>query len=82
MAVLHLDNFPAELYQRIEELARADRVSVGEEAVKLLHQAVSQNLPTSRADILPILAEMRRNAIVPPPGTPDSVELLREDRNR
>ena len=35
-----------------------------------------------REHVRDILDRIRRDPIVPTPGTPDSVELLREDRNR
>src|SRR5262249_38684694 len=35
-----------------------------------------------RTEVLEILDRMWRNSIVPKPGTPDSLELLREDRER
>ena len=82
MPVLHLENVPEELYGRIEELAAAEQVPLTEETLRLLRQAVDMSRRTARANDLPLLEEMRRNLITPAPGTPDSVELLREDRGR
>jgi hypothetical protein len=82
MPVLHLDNVPEELYGRIEQLAAAEQIPLTEETLRLLRQAVDMNRPASRANVLPLLEEMRRTRITPVPGTPDSVELLREDRGR
>jgi len=82
MPVLHLENVPEELYGRIEELAAAEQVPLTEETLRLLRQAVDMSRRTARANVLPLLEEMRRNPITPAPGTPDSVELLREDRGR
>jgi hypothetical protein len=82
MPVLHLDNVPEELYGRIEQLAAAEQIPLTEETLRLLRQAVDMNRPTSRANVVPLLEEMRRNRITPVAGTPDSVELLREDRGR
>ena len=86
MPVLVLENVPEDLLLRIEELAAAERVLVAEKTVQLLRQAIAQKQPLWMAsgppDVLGILEEMRRNAIVPAPGTPDSLELLREDRGR
>jgi antitoxin FitA len=82
MPVLHLDNVPEELYGRIEELAAAERIPLREETLRLLRQAVEMNPPTSRENVALLLEEMRRNRITPVAGTPDSVELLREDRGR
>ena len=82
MPVLHLDNVPEELYGRIEQLAAAERIPLREETLRFLRQAMEMNQPTSRANVAPLLEEMRRNRIAPVAGTPDSVELLREDRGR
>lgn len=85
MPVLHLENVPDELYRRIERLAAAEQRSVTEETLRLLQEAVTLK-PTagnmtgrSQGDILDWII---RNRFAPVPGTPDSVELLREDRNR
>jgi hypothetical protein len=81
-----LDNVPDDLFRRIKELAEADRVPVAEETVQLLKQAVLLKQPArgrpDRSGVLAILDQLRRNPIVPAPGTPDSVDLLREDRSR
>ena len=82
MPVLHLADVPDELYRRIEQLAAADRLPLGEETLRLLRQAVNLNSPVARANVLPLLEEIRRNRIMPAPGSPDSTELLREDRRR
>src|SRR5947207_1820557 len=70
MPVLHLDNVPEELYGRIEQLAAAEQVPLTEETVRLLRQAVELNRPTSRAHVVSLLEEIRRNRITPAPGTP------------
>lgn len=86
MPVLHLENVPDELFRRIEQLAAADALPVPEATVKLLQRAVNLYPPSrhqvSRSDVKAVLDRMERNRITPAPGTPDSVELLREDRNR
>jgi hypothetical protein len=82
MSVLHLDAVPEELFRRIAELADADKVAPAEKALQLLRQAVEREPPQSRAHVKELLERARRNAIIPKPGTPDSVEMLREDRDR
>lgn len=86
MPVLHVDDVPEELYRRIAELAANDRVPLSEETVRLLRMAVQFAPPAaevqSRAQVQEILDRMWRNRIVPSPGTPDSLEMLREDRGR
>jgi hypothetical protein len=82
MSVLHVEDVPDDLYQRIEELATADGLSVGEQTVQLLQRAVGEAQTAGPVDVRAILAEFRLKAIVPCVGTPDSVDLLREDRGR
>jgi antitoxin FitA len=82
MPALHLDNVPDELYGRIEQLAAAEEIPLTEATLRLLRQAVEASRPASRANVLLLLEEIRRNRITPAVGTPDSVDLLREDRGR
>ena len=73
---------PEELYRRLEQLAAAERLPVSEETVRLLHHAVGLAQRPSPTDVLQLLERMHNAAIRPAPGTPDSVDWLREDRNR
>src|SRR4051794_6552025 len=75
MTTLQIE-IPDSLLERIHDQARAGRRSVGAEVVQLLEEAVqARQTGHSRS-----LARILSRAHVPPPGTPDSVELLREDR--
>jgi len=82
MAVLHLDNVPEDLLRRIERLAERVRQTPEATVVHLLEQAVPRDTSDARKSVRDILDRIRQDPIVPTPGTPDSVELLREDRNR
>jgi hypothetical protein len=82
MAVLHVDNVPEDLLRRIERLAKRERQTPEDTIVQLLEQAVPRDMSEARKRVRDILDRIRQNPIVPTPGTPDSVELLREDRNR
>ncbi len=87
MAELHLENVPEDLLWRMEQLAAVEKVPLAEEALRLLHEAVAHKqqgnggLAAGRSQ-REILDEIIRNRYQPAPGTPDSVELLGEDRNR
>ena len=87
MPVLHLDNLPEDLYRQLERLAGAHCRPVPEEAVWLLKDAVARHgnggetVPPGRSQ-LEVLEEIIRNRYAPAAGTPDSVDLLREDRDR
>jgi plasmid stability protein len=80
MAELTISNIPLPTYQRLRQLAAAHDRSEEHEALAILQEALAE-VPArgSQADLL---AELLRRSFVPPPGTPDSVELLREDRGR
>jgi plasmid stability protein len=80
MPVLHLDDVPLPVYDRIQKLAAAHARTPEAEALALLEQGLSsQGANRSQAELL---ADLRRHAFAPPSGTPDSVEWLREDRLR
>ena len=80
MPVLHLNDVPNEVYEPILHLALAHNRTVEAEAVSLLRQGLFSELGGQSQKEL--LASLRRRSFTPPPGTPDSVELLREDRKR
>jgi hypothetical protein len=85
MAELILQNVPEELMHRIERVAESRRLPVPEAAVQLLQQAVAETPVVQekpRTEVLEILDRMWRNSITPGPDTPDSLEMLREDRAR
>jgi hypothetical protein len=82
MAVLHLENVPDELVRRLENLARWHQRPVAEEVLHLLEDAIPRAEAEQRARFKVLLEESSRHPIVPRPGTPDSVEMLREDRER
>lgn len=85
MPVLHLDNVPDELYRRIEGLAAAEQRSVTDEILRLLQEAVTRKPavgPLAGRSQRDILDWIIGNRFTPAAGTPDSVELLREDRTR
>jgi hypothetical protein len=80
MPVLHLQDVPSDLYERIQQLAIAHRRTPEVEAIHLLRQGLPAE-PAGRSQA-ELLADLRRRSFTPPPGTPDSVALLREDRER
>jgi hypothetical protein len=78
--VLHLADIPSELFDRIQQLAAAHNCTVEAEALHLLQQALVHEMAgRSQAELLD---DLRRRSFTPAPGTPESVELLDEDRAR
>lgn len=80
MSTLHVRNVPDELYERLQERARAQRRSLSAEVVTLLDWAVTA-LERTPQDTL---ASIRSRRFYEPAGAgaPDSTMLLREDRDR
>jgi hypothetical protein len=77
-----------EILQRIQQLPEKDRLVLEEHLARLAEveqqrkeeEACRQAQPhRSQAELL---ADLRRRSYAPPPGTPESVELLRQDRER
>lgn len=83
MATLMLTNVPDDLVRAIELRAKQNNRSVSNEAISLIREGLRIREREEReleSKIWPDL--IRRQKWTPPPGTPDSVDLLREDRDR
>ncbi len=82
MPILHVRNVPDELYARIQRLAHAKNRSMSAQVIRLLEQALQTE--EARQSQARILAGIRRRRVsyTPKSATPDSVTLLREDRER
>ncbi len=88
MATLYVRNLPDDLYERLQELAKAENRSINAQVITLLQQALpTQTVETEdrrRKDVPKILEEIRlrreqRSAEV---EWPDNTELIGEDRAR
>ena len=80
MPILHVRNVPEELYERIQQRAQSQHRSISAEVLSLLREALeASERPQAR-----VLGDIRRRRFYRPAeaGAPDSVELLREDRER
>ena len=82
MPILHVRNVPDNLYARIQRLAVAENRSVSAQVIRLLDAAMDAE--EARQSQAKVLAGIRRRRIsyARKPSTPDSVTLLREDRER
>jgi len=80
MATLHVRNIPDPLYQQIQALALAENRSLSAQVTILLQRAIQED--DKQRQHLDALASIRRRRFVPPPGSPTSLDLLREDRDR
>lgn len=80
MAILHVRNVPGSLYERLRQQAEAQNRSLSAEVIVLLERALDDR----NRDQAAILADIRRRRFYNPAayGAPDSVTLLREDRER
>jgi len=80
MPTLNLQDVPLDVYQELKRLAAAhQRTPEGEALALLQEQLRATSAGASQADLL---ADLKRRSFIPPAGTPDSVDLLREDRER
>lgn len=82
MATLVLDKVPDELLSQLKQLAAQEQLSVAENTVRLLQEAVGQRAQANGSRVQEILERLIRNRFRPDPTGRDVVETLREDRNR
>ncbi|MBD2510519.1 hypothetical protein H6G91_25130 [Nostoc muscorum FACHB-395] len=89
MATLNTLNIPDELYEQLQELAKAENSSVDAQVITILQNALqAKTQPTEeerRKNVPKLLEEISRHRRRLNPadfGLPDSTELIREDRDR
>jgi len=86
MATLYVREVPEDLYAALRERAEQEGRSISAEAVSLLKRALDDDAEERRAREAHLAAleyfRQARETTKLPPGFPDSVELLREDRAR
>jgi len=82
MPTLYVRNFPAKVYDRIRDLAARKHRSMSAEVITLIEQGIAHDmLQERRSEALANIAR-RRTSYTAPPGSIDSLTLLREDRER
>ena len=82
MPILHVRNVPDDLYARIQRLAGTQNRSMSAQVISLLDQALkAEEARRSQARILAGIRR-RRFSYSSKAKAPDSVKLLREDRER
>jgi plasmid stability protein len=82
MPILHVRNVPEPLYREIKKLAEEESRSFNSEVVHLLANAIQEERAIyGQKKILESIHKRRLKRKLKP-GTPDSVTLLREDRDR
>jgi plasmid stability protein len=78
MPVLHVRNVPQDLHTRLKERAETRQRSLSAEVITLLEWAIEE---VDRASELSLESIRRRRSFEPASiGAPDSIALLREDR--
>jgi len=83
MPTLHVRNVPERLYSRLQHRAEAEQRSLSAEVVLLLEQSITADEDrATQADLLKQMRRHRRAFCPASVGAPDSVDLLREDRER
>ncbi|MBD6614965.1 hypothetical protein FNW02_03630 [Komarekiella sp. 'clone 1'] len=88
MATLHALDIPDELYEQLQQLAKAENSSIDAQVITILHNALQiKTQPTEderRKNVPKLLEEirLRREQLPTDIEWPDSTALIREDRNR
>ncbi|MEH2114255.1 FitA-like ribbon-helix-helix domain-containing protein [Nostoc sp.] len=88
MASLHALDIPDELYERLQQLAKAENRSVDAQVITILQNALqvkTQHTEDERRKNVPKLLEeirLRRESRQTDVEWPDSTALIREDRDR
>jgi len=77
---LHIRSVPEDLYVRLQQLAQDRGRSLSALVVELLYNALAEE--EQRRLQAKALESIRRRRFTPAAGTPDSTELLRQDRTR
>ena len=80
MSTLHVRSVPEDLYTRVQDLARLSSRSLSAQVVTMLYQALEDE--EVRRQQSQVLLAIRRRRFAPPKGASNSVDLLREDRQR
>jgi plasmid stability protein len=80
MSILHVRNIPSDLYERIRRQAHTQNRSISAHVVYLLERAVQESSRSQDE----ILENIRRRRFYRPDqvDAPDSLSLLRQDRQR
>jgi len=80
MASITVRNIPEETYKRLKELAERDHRSLNAEVIVAMNRLIAQDtINQQRAMALQRIISRRKQI---PPTDMDSVDLLREDRER
>ena len=82
MATLYVRNFPDALYTIVQELAGEERKSIGAEVINLMSDAVQRIQRRRRRLAAMDEIEQQDNRFTPSSDGKDSLDLLREDRER
>lgn len=80
MQTLHVRSVPEDLYKDLRNLAQQSQRSLSAQVILMLDRALTEE--RQRTEQTQILAEVRRRRFIPPADAPDSVKLLRQDRER
>lgn len=80
MAILHIRGVPDRMYEELQVLAQEEQRSLSAQVIALLQQALDTE--ARRAQQGAVLDAIRRRRFKLPTGAPDSLILLREDRER
>ncbi|MFB3883192.1 MAG: Arc family DNA-binding protein [Armatimonadota bacterium] len=82
MKTLYVRNVPEALHAKLKKLAARNRRSLGAEVVTLMDRALKQESSLRKRRAVLDRIERRLKGYVAPPDAMDSVDMLRQDRER
>jgi len=82
MKTLYVRNVPESLHAKLKRLAARNRRSMGAQVVIIVDQALSGESPRRASSRALARIEKRMRGYTAPADAVDSVEMLREDRER
>ncbi len=80
MNTLHVRSVPDDLYERLQQLARARNRSLSAQVITMLAQAIE--IEERRKKQAKTLKSIQHRRFKAPRNAPSSLDLLREDRTR
>ena len=80
MNTLHVRSVPDDLYERLQQLARARNRSLSAQVITMLAQAIE--IEERRKKQAKTLKSIQRRRFKAPRNAPSSLDLLRENRTR
>lgn len=80
MNTLHVRSVPDDIYKRLQQLAHSRNRSLSAQVIMMLERELEEE--ERQGEQVKALKSIRRRRFSPPGKSPNSLDLLREDRQR